>query len=880
MADKKSTVELIFQGVDKTGAATQSALRNAERFTGSLQNVTSPIRNVTASAVKLEAGLLAAGAAITTFAVKAAGDFDTAFREISTLIDQPIEDLGEFRQAILDYSTQSTKPLEEITQAIYSAISAGVDYSDSITAVATAEQLAVAGKADLNETLTVLVSSLNAYGLGMEEAERFSDALFTTVKQGQTTLPELGGALSQVTGLAASAGVDFEELLSAVAALTAAGAPTSQAVTQIRGALSNIIKPTSEAATLAAELGIDFNAAALESKGLAGVLEDVQRATGGNTDEMARLFGSVEALNGVLTLTGEGADAFAGTIEVMGDNTGATAAAFEKMADDIGNANQKIANALRASLVEVGQPLLDEYQGIAEAIAAIFNALGANISTGGLGELVDYVEAQMGNLEKSLRNAAENLPEALELVDFDPVKDGIEAVRQAVDDLFGGIDLSTPEGLANIIEKLGKAFGGLSQFTAGVIESFEPLVGLLIEMGGSASEADSELFKMVGNLAGIVSQVDLAIPLLNTLLGILIVKQGTGLAGALGNSATQAGKFSRALGAGGLVAAAGAGGYAVGTKLNTEINEFVNVLTRSENTLGTWLYEVTHATDEAAGSTDRMADTARKSADVQVRSMQEIQDAAWERSRALGEVNTAQEAENERLMRSFNEVGDWLSGDAWGTSLENLPLYRVLGDAEEKTQQWVETTENGVPTFQQANEVWDGTVKSIGGVDKAMEDAAETSEEFKIRMEELASNERIANIEANVQLNVAELEAQTRQVEAAFESINTTVSSTGDLLGTLFSEYADAGFSEKFQMDRQIDLENKRRQKALDLQEKLTNAQVRALNAKANALQSGQSLIQVDGAGLQPHLEAFMWEILRTIQTRVNEDGLEMLMGV
>jgi len=35
----------------------------------------------------------------------------------------------------------------------------------------------------------------------------------------------------------------------------------------------------------------------------------------------------------------------------------------------------------------------------------------------------------------------------------------------------------------------------------------------------------------------------------------------------------------------------------------------------------------------------------------------------------------------------------------------------------------------------------------------------------------------------------------------------------------------------------------------------------------------------VDGAGLQPHLEAFMWEILQTIQVRVNQDGLEMLLG-
>ncbi len=36
-------------------------------------------------------------------------------------------------------------------------------------------------------------------------------------------------------------------------------------------------------------------------------------------------------------------------------------------------------------------------------------------------------------------------------------------------------------------------------------------------------------------------------------------------------------------------------------------------------------------------------------------------------------------------------------------------------------------------------------------------------------------------------------------------------------------------------------------------------------------MQAGDALIQVDGAGLQPHLEAFMWE---------NQQGLGLLLGV
>ena len=55
---------------------------------------------------------------------------------------------------------------------------------------------------------------------------------------------------------------------------------------------------------------------------------------------------------------------------------------------------------------------------------------------------------------------------------------------------------------------------------------------------------------------------------------------------------------------------------------------------------------------------------------------------------------------------------------------------------------------------------------------------------------------------------------------------------------------------------------------------------IEQLRAQTRAVDRGDSIIKVDGAGLQPHLEAFMWEILKTIQVRVNQDGLAMLLGV
>lgn len=54
--------------------------------------------------------------------------------------------------------------------------------------------------------------------------------------------------------LASSLGIDFNELMSATAALTTTGMPASQAYTGLKAALSNVLKPTKDATELAANL--------------------------------------------------------------------------------------------------------------------------------------------------------------------------------------------------------------------------------------------------------------------------------------------------------------------------------------------------------------------------------------------------------------------------------------------------------------------------------------------------------------------------------------------------------------------------------------------------------------------------------------------------
>jgi hypothetical protein len=159
-------------------------------------------------------------------------------------------------------------------------------------------------------------------------------------------------------------------------------------------------------------------------------------------------------------------------------------------------------------------------------------------------------------------------------------------------------------------------------------------------------------------------------------------------------------------------------------------------------------------------------------------------------------------------------------------------------------------------------------------------EVTKNANDFKAKMEEIASNERIKTIEAKVTLDVARLEADVDRVKATFASIDNTINSTGDLLGNLFGLLGDAGAYDKLNIQAQIDLENKRRQEALDIQKDLAKAEIARIEAQTRQLDRGDPWIRIDGTGLAPQLEAFMWEVLKATRTQVSQEFGNFLLGV
>lgn len=317
------------------------------------------------------------------------GDFEEQMTNVSTLVDTSQVDMGKLKDQILQLSPALGSATKN-TEALYQAISAGVDPNNAVAFIG---ESAKAAKAGLTDTLTAVEGAttvLNAFGMSSDHVTKVFDQMFVAVKDGKTTFGELSSAIGKVAPIAKSAGVSTEELFGSIATLTKQGIKTKEAVTALKAAFTNIIKPGSEASKMAEKMGIDFSASALKSKGFAAFLDDVKVKTGGDLEVLGKLFGSVEALNSILALTSvQGGKDFVQTLENMKSSAGETDTAFEKQSKTYKASMESLKASLEKVGISVGSKIAPE---LAKATIALADWVQQSLETEDSG-LNQFIEA-------------------------------------------------------------------------------------------------------------------------------------------------------------------------------------------------------------------------------------------------------------------------------------------------------------------------------------------------------------------------------------------------------------------------------------------------------------------------------------------------------
>lgn len=286
---------------------------------------------------------------------------------IGTIADgAPLQSIGE---SVREISDNFNLPIVETAVGLYNTLSNQVgDFGESLQFATEAAKFARATNSTLADSVDLLSGAQKAFGLTAADAGDLAGKFFVAIDKGRVTATEVANTLGRVLEPASAIGITFEELTAGIAEISVKGTSASESMTQFRGIINALTKPTDELSAALKEMGFNTTEAAVQALGLPGVLDALVKSTDGSAEALAKLFPRVRGIGGVFALTGENLENFNATLketqeagQALADTKfgEATATEAEKVTKALNRLNNVFTEDIGNLIVQRGSQLVD-----------------------------------------------------------------------------------------------------------------------------------------------------------------------------------------------------------------------------------------------------------------------------------------------------------------------------------------------------------------------------------------------------------------------------------------------------------------------------------------------------------------------------------------
>jgi len=372
-----ATTQIIISGKDQLSGVVADAGRRLGTELQSMQ------RNV----LSLQNAFMAlAGAAALGQVRQAYSDYDASLRDMVKVTDESQSAIAAKMKAIPAELGNTTELIQGYYQVISAGITDPVKAMETLTDSVEAAKAAHLGQSDVIKGITKIMAG---YAGDVKSAAEAADLLFTIEKQGQTSFAELIPVIGDVSAVSKQLGVDQTEMGAALAAVTQTAGSTSQAATQYRMMLVNLMKPTKDMREALDGIGASSGQVAIEQYGLAGTLQRLQEYAQKSGVSVAKLFESSEALLSVAALSrGEFAQ-YNINLQAMETRAGAADKAFREWKTSTQAVDDLFRNTMTNTLIKIGEQVMPTVNVAVQDFAEYVGQHGDEIA-GVFGEMAEY----------------------------------------------------------------------------------------------------------------------------------------------------------------------------------------------------------------------------------------------------------------------------------------------------------------------------------------------------------------------------------------------------------------------------------------------------------------------------------------------------------
>ena len=327
-----------------------------DEYAAKAEKVGGTLTSVGQKLLPLSTGIAGLGVA----AVKTTADFDSEMSKVSAISGATGTDLDKLRGKAREMGAKTKFSASEAAQGMQYMAMAGWKTQDMMDGLEGIMNLAAASGEDLASTSDIVTDALTAFGLSAKDSSHFSDILAAASSNANTNVSMMGETFKYAAPVLGSLGYTAEDAALAIGLMANAGIKSSQAGTALRGAITNLAKPTDTVAAAMDKYGISLTDSSGKMLSLRELMEQLRQKLGGLSEAeqaqaAAALFGK-EAMSGMLAI-------------INGSDKD-----FEKLAGAIDNcdgSSEKMANTMNDNLQGQITILMSQLQELAISFGEI-----------------------------------------------------------------------------------------------------------------------------------------------------------------------------------------------------------------------------------------------------------------------------------------------------------------------------------------------------------------------------------------------------------------------------------------------------------------------------------------------------------------------------
>lgn len=378
MASRTTKVTLVAEvsqylvGMEKAAKATRETGTEAEKLAQKKQAI-----GQLGTAMLAFGAVAAAGVAI---AVAKFAEFDQAMSNVNAVTQETAANQALLRDAALEAGGRTIYTATEAANAIEELGKAGLATADILGGgLDGALDLAASGQLEVARAAEITATTLKQFKLDGSDAGRVADVLSAGAGKALGSVEDLAQGLKFVGPVANSMGVSLEETTAVLALFADQGILGEQAGTSLRGMLSSLTSPSSQARKEIERLGItlyDSEGTFMGLENAAGQLSDAYMGMDGASRDasLGILFGN-QQLTAANVLANEGAEAVAEYTDAVNESGYAARVAADRL-DNLAGDVEKLGGAFDTALIKSGSGANDILRDLVQSATFLVDGIG------------------------------------------------------------------------------------------------------------------------------------------------------------------------------------------------------------------------------------------------------------------------------------------------------------------------------------------------------------------------------------------------------------------------------------------------------------------------------------------------------------------------